>query len=54
MAEVKTPIKGYAQADGEIVYHVGPEHTVADIARWIILHDWGEDILEFLNNPETL
>jgi hypothetical protein len=52
MPEIKTEIKGFTRSNGDIVYRVGKEHTVADIARWLIKHDWQDDILTFLNSPD--
>jgi hypothetical protein len=36
MAEVMTPPDTYVDSDGDEVFAFGPDHSIADIARWMM------------------
>jgi hypothetical protein len=58
MAEIKKDIIYVREIafKGENIegFLVQEENTIADIARWIIQENWQDEILYFLNNPESL
>lgn len=53
MPEIKTP-PVIEYLDGDLYYTFGPDHTYADIARWIISEGCKEEILYFLQHEDTL
>jgi len=58
MSEIKHEIEYFNRecANGEQIegYLINDDHTIADIARWLIKHKWDEDLMYLLNNREDL
>ena len=53
MSEIKTEINRLVEeGTGHIFYLIIEEHTIADIARWIVSEDWHGDIMMFLNDQD--
>ena len=49
MHEIKTPPVVTEDENGDPSYTFGPDHTFADIARWIV-SDGGRDVMLYLLN----
>lgn len=55
MSETKTGIERLVgETSGDVSYLVTEQHTIADIARWIIKEKYDDDILYFLNHRDDL
>lgn len=58
MSEIKKEIKYFDRIDedGNKIqgYLIEEEHTLDDIARWLIEHDWDDEVMCYLNNREEL
>lgn len=53
MAEIKTKIERMVgENTGRVSYLITEDHTIADIARWIIEENYTEEIMMFLNSPD--
>ena len=52
MSEIKTPPVVTTNENGDTFYTFGPDHTLADVARWIISEGGRDDMLYILNQME--
>ena len=52
MHEIKTPPVMTEDENGDPSYTFGPDHTFADVARWIVSEGGRDDMLYILNQME--
>ena len=52
MPEIKTPPVVTEDENGDKFYTFGPDHTFADVSRWIVSEGGRDEVLYLLNQME--